>query len=130
MELENPHCCRNCGRRAQWKALALASLLGWWGLPWGLIYMPVQLFKNLRDIARGPASIAPSEALQDVIRADLVQRYLDAEAAAQNGASPVPPVAVAPSDYSGAQAPLRPPIPNVPPVAPTGSLFKKAKPSD
>ncbi len=26
----------------------LSLLLGWWGLPWGLIYTPLALFTNLR----------------------------------------------------------------------------------
>ena len=46
-------------RRGQWafvRALpyvGISLLLGWWGLPWGLIYTPLALFTNLsggRDV--------------------------------------------------------------------------------
>jgi hypothetical protein len=38
------------GERGVWKGLpyvALSLLLGWWGIPWGLIYTPLTLWTNL-----------------------------------------------------------------------------------
>ena len=34
---------------------AISILLGWWGLPWGLIYTPLSLINNLR----GGANVTP-----------------------------------------------------------------------
>jgi hypothetical protein len=39
------------GESGIWKGLpytVLSLLLGWWGIPWGLIYTPLTLWTNLR----------------------------------------------------------------------------------
>lgn len=41
-----------------WTALSL--LVGWWGFPWGFIYTPMAVFKNLRGGTDVTASVLAS----------------------------------------------------------------------
>jgi hypothetical protein len=67
------------GSRGLWQGLpyTLASLLlGWWGVPWGLVYTPLALWTNLtggREVTAeewartaGPAGPAPRRAAEEV----------------------------------------------------------------
>jgi hypothetical protein len=67
-------CCRSCGRKHQFNALLTSGLFGWWGLPWGLIFTPMQIAKNLSGIFGGPDPESPSENLESYIRIDLAKR--------------------------------------------------------
>ena len=67
-------CCRSCGRSHQFNGLLTSGLFGWWGLPWGLIFTPMQIVKNLSGIFGGPDPEFPSEQLESYIRIDLANR--------------------------------------------------------
>jgi len=64
--------CRRCGSKAAWANLGGCLLLGWWGFPWGLIFTPVQLTRNVLSIARGPDPLTPSASLKTAVRAIMV----------------------------------------------------------
>jgi hypothetical protein len=57
----------HAGHRAWIRGLpyvCVSLLLGWWGLPWGLIYTPVTIFSNLAggcDITAQVRDACPSE---------------------------------------------------------------------
>lgn len=70
-----PHvCCRSCGRQKQLSGLVTSGLFGWWGFPWGLIYTPVQIGKNLSGLLGGPDPEIPSEQLETMTRLELAVR--------------------------------------------------------
>src|SRR5262252_5849998 len=58
--------CRPCGLKRQLFATASSLLVGWWGIPWGLLVTPIQVFKNLWAIARYDESTQPSANLENV----------------------------------------------------------------
>jgi hypothetical protein len=60
--------CRACGVKGQLGAAAFSLLLGWWGLPWGLIMTPVQVGRNLAAMARPPDPTKPSGQLERTVR--------------------------------------------------------------
>ncbi|MFO1329398.1 MAG: hypothetical protein U1F56_18710 [Rubrivivax sp.] len=62
--------CRACGRRQAIEALLFSALCGWWGLPWGVIWTPLVIARNLREL-RGSEPDAPSQALRDHLRLHL-----------------------------------------------------------
>jgi hypothetical protein len=71
MHSTRPHiCCRRCGTRAQWRDAAFSFVLGWWSL-WGVIWTPLQLYRNMRGILRsdGPSETTPQ--LELLVRAQL-----------------------------------------------------------
>ncbi|HWE39172.1 MAG TPA: hypothetical protein VG406_21665 [Isosphaeraceae bacterium] len=70
-------CCRSCGRKGQLKNAAFSLVFGWWGFPWGLIFTPVQVGRNLRD-ALAWSDIGPSDELRKTVRIALAQRSLGA----------------------------------------------------
>jgi hypothetical protein len=39
--------CSACAEKKAFKASAVTWLLGWWGVPWGLVYSPYALFVNM-----------------------------------------------------------------------------------
>src|SRR5215470_7741425 len=60
--------CRSCGMKSQMTASALSLVLGWWGFPWGLIFTPVQIGRNIYAIASPPESTKPSAQLEKIVR--------------------------------------------------------------
>lgn len=43
--------CRQCGLKSQLLATLSSTLLGWWGVPWGLFVTPMQIFRNIAAIS-------------------------------------------------------------------------------
>ena len=56
--------CRPCGRRAQSSAVLKCLLLGWWGIPFGLLMTPIQIARNLHGLFSPPDPRHPSAALK------------------------------------------------------------------
>ena len=60
--------CRRCGVRAQAGGLVSSLVLGWWGVPWGLIMTPVQAFRNIKNMMITPTYMQPSHQLENHVR--------------------------------------------------------------
>ena len=60
--------CRACGRKAQAKDLAISLLAGWWGLPWGLVWTPIQVGRNIAGMMGSQGEDAPSADLERIVR--------------------------------------------------------------
>ena len=63
--------CRRCGLKSQAGNLLFSSLFGWWGIPWGLIFTPVQISRNIGAMLWPPKAANPSEQLKRVARLQL-----------------------------------------------------------
>ena len=63
--------CRRCAVKTQAGKLALSTVFGWWGFPWGLVFTPVQITRNIIAIASPPKSTEPSAKLVQVARVHL-----------------------------------------------------------
>ncbi len=66
--------CRGCGLKSQAGSIAFSALAGWWGFPWGLVFTPVQIIRNIGAIACPPDPTAPSDALKRAARLRLASR--------------------------------------------------------
>jgi hypothetical protein len=75
--------CRRCGTRARLKDAGFSLLFGWWGFPWGLVWTPVQIGRNISAIMRSEEDATPSAQLTHIVRLQI------AAAAAQNQPAPV-----------------------------------------
>jgi hypothetical protein len=64
--------CRDCGRSRNLKALGWCVLLGWWGVPFGLLVTPYKIFANLGEFLRKDKP-QPSDALRDLVRTRLAE---------------------------------------------------------
>lgn len=73
--------CRTCGVKAQLSGTVSSLLLGWWGLPWGIIMTPIQATRNVLALVVSPNPFRPSKKLQDRIKFNLGQQlyYADQE---------------------------------------------------
>jgi hypothetical protein len=58
--------CRRCGIKSQLGNLAFTGLLGWWGFPWGLLWTPVQIGRNIGAIFSPPDPSQPSAKLVQI----------------------------------------------------------------
>jgi hypothetical protein len=67
-------CCESCGTKAKLGALAFSSVFGWWGVPWGLLFTPVQIVRNCRALTSSIDPVQPSDELVKLIRSDLAAR--------------------------------------------------------
>ena len=64
-----PHvCCRKCGIKKQAGDAILSCMVGWWGLPWGLVMTPVQIVRNVVAISSPPSPSVPSQQLERLVR--------------------------------------------------------------
>jgi hypothetical protein len=71
-------CCRACGTRARLQDAGFSLVLGWWGFPWGLIWTPVQMFRNVAGILKSSDSSAPSTELKHLVRLQLASQAMAA----------------------------------------------------
>jgi hypothetical protein len=68
-------CCRACGAKAKWRAILFSGLLGWWGMPWGALVTPVQLYRNVSGLlAAGGDDGGPTPQLEAMVRLDLTMQ--------------------------------------------------------
>lgn len=66
--------CRHCGRKAQAQDLAISLLAGWWGFPWGLLWTPIQVGRNIAAMIGDRGEDAPSPELERIIRRVMAAR--------------------------------------------------------
>ncbi len=71
--------CKSCATKRQLGAIAFSGLLGWWGLPWGLIMTPTQVVRNIVEMCSRPTEGRPSPLLERIVRlnagVEVAQRY-------------------------------------------------------
>jgi hypothetical protein len=60
--------CRSCGTKSQWAGVGFSLLLGWWGIPWGVILTPVQIGRNLVGMGKSADASSPSPELEKLVR--------------------------------------------------------------
>jgi hypothetical protein len=68
--------CRSCGVKSQLGGLAISLLVGWWGIPWGLIFTPVQITRNLIGIFSPPDPAHPSPQLQKIVKLHIAKQLV------------------------------------------------------
>jgi hypothetical protein len=69
-------CCRRCAAKSQLGSLCFSVVLGWWGIPWGILMTPVQVGRNLLGLIRPPDPSRPSERLMNLSRLMITERML------------------------------------------------------
>ena len=67
-------CCRGCARVHQGIAAGMSALVGWWGIPYGLVMTPIQLARNLGAFIRSPDPNDPSPELVEAAKVELISR--------------------------------------------------------
>jgi len=73
-------CCQSCGTRDKLMDIATTLLLGWWGIPWGLLITPIQIGRNLVGLTRPPDPSRPSLRLENAVRMHLAMAALSSAA--------------------------------------------------
>jgi hypothetical protein len=68
--------CRACGTKQKLTDTAFSLVLGWWGVPWGLLITPIQLGRNVWAIFRAPNPAVPSPALEKILRLHLASQLI------------------------------------------------------
>jgi hypothetical protein len=83
--------CRACATKQQALAALKSLLLGWWGIPWGVLGTPITLGRNLYAMATHRNLRAPSAALLQqarvVIAARMIEQAREDQARAQAAAA-------------------------------------------
>lgn len=74
--------CRSCGVKAQLGSTLFSLVLGWWGLPWGLIMTPVQVGRNVVALLKRPTSEESSADLQRLVSINMAAQLLKKQQAA------------------------------------------------
>lgn len=85
--------CKSCATKRQLGAAAFSGVLGWWGFPWGIVMTPVQVVRNITEMAGGPKSGRPSDLLAKFVRLQVAARMVQAS---QERPAP-PPIPARPS---------------------------------
>jgi hypothetical protein len=68
--------CKRCGVKSQMVGLASSLVLGWWGIPWGLVITPIQVVRNIIAATKTPDPLHPSVTLERFARIQLASREL------------------------------------------------------
>jgi hypothetical protein len=61
-------CCTRCARKQQARATLVTALLGWWGFPFGLVFTPVQVCRNIVGMTRRASTDGPSPSLVSFVQ--------------------------------------------------------------
>ena len=82
-------CCSSCGTKSKIGNFFATLFLGWWGFPFGLIFTPIYLCKNIYGIVFPVSSVEPTEHLRDFVKQNLALQYIahaqQEEATSNNG---------------------------------------------
>ena len=78
--------CRRCGIKSQVQGLLISLVAGWWGFPWGLIFTPVQIVRNLGGLFNGPEPMKPSAQLEKLVRMNVASSAREGSALPVGGA--------------------------------------------
>lgn len=68
--------CRSCGVKRQLGGIAYSFVLGWWGIPLGLLATPIQILRNVFGLLFPPGSNKPSAKLENMLRLQLAAQRL------------------------------------------------------
>lgn len=79
-------CCQSCGKKRKIVDAIFSVLLGWWGLPWGLLITPLQVGRNIIGFFRSPDPATPSPALEKILRLQLAASAMQGEQHKEPGA--------------------------------------------
>lgn len=74
--------CRSCGMKSQLASAAFSLVLGWWGLPWGLLLTPIQTGRNIAGLISPPDPSKPSAQLEKTLRMNIASQALQQSAQA------------------------------------------------
>ena len=69
--------CRSCARKRQLTDMLSSALLGWWGIPFGIILTPVQIIKNAIALFSNPGQSGPTELLAQRTRQLLAAQHME-----------------------------------------------------
>ena len=83
--------CRSCAKKRQAGAMALSLFCGWWGFPWGLILTPVQITRNIVEMAGGSKD-APSPGLRRMVQVHIGSQIMASQRNAVKTPAQPPPI--------------------------------------
>jgi hypothetical protein len=64
--------CQSCGNKLRLRESFISAVCGWWGFPWGLLFTPLQIGRNISAMFPKP-STGPSPELLGTTRHMLVR---------------------------------------------------------
>lgn len=70
-------CCRSCSVKNAIGSTFYSAILGWWGIPWGLLMTPIQVIRNLVSLASAPDPTRPSPAFKHFLRLQLAASLVE-----------------------------------------------------
>jgi len=68
--------CKSCASKRQLGAILFCGVFGWWGFPWGIGMTPLQIARNIGELAGGPQPGRPSPLLEKVVRMQAADRFV------------------------------------------------------
>ena len=69
-------CCRSCGLKSKLGDSLFSLLLGWWGIPYGVIFTPVQVGRNIIGVFSTVDALKPSPQLETMVRLHLANQLV------------------------------------------------------
>ena len=72
--------CKKCATKQQAIDLIASLLLGWWGIPFGIIITPIQIIKNVISMCQNPGLNGPSDDLKQRARLILASNAMGEKA--------------------------------------------------
>jgi hypothetical protein len=91
--------CKSCGTRRQIVATITSLLFGWWGFPWGFGVTPLQVVRNIIEIAGGPKPNRPTPLLEKYVRLKAAAQLTNSSGFSKP-ATAMPPVINTPAPQS------------------------------
>ena len=74
--------CGSCATKFKLGALLTTLILGWWGIPWGLLLTPIYLIRNAYALVKPVSPDRPSDALLSLSQRLLAKQMLEQQESA------------------------------------------------
>jgi hypothetical protein len=71
--------CWPCARKAYWESILQAMLFGWWGIPHGVLFTPIQIGRNVMGLLHPHDPENPTRALRELVRVNVMAGGKDSE---------------------------------------------------
>ncbi|MCA9279033.1 MAG: hypothetical protein H6815_13730 [Phycisphaeraceae bacterium] len=69
-------CCTSCGRKAKLTSALGSALVGWWGIPFGILITPVYVGANIVGLFKSPDPEVPSEQLTHMVKLQIASNIV------------------------------------------------------
>jgi hypothetical protein len=85
-------CCKSCAVKSNIGNTIVTGAVGWWGVPFGIIFTPIVIVRNIVGLISPPDPVVPSPKLVHHVKLGLASQFLASRESESLSVGPPAPV--------------------------------------